>query len=380
MAIVAESFLPHVNGVTNSVLRIVEHLERRGHEAVVVAAGSAEQIRAAREGSLQHYESAPIVRWASLPMPRYPQVRLHLARTGTVADVLREIEPDVVHLASPFFIGMPTVRAAMSLHLPTVAVYQTDVASFVERYGLGMMRPLVWRHLRAIHQSADRTLAPSSAAIEDLRSQGVPRVHLWQRGVDSERFSPAHRDLSLHDQWAPRGEVVVGYLGRLAPEKQVGDLAALRSLPGVQVVVVGDGPSRSDLQRRLPEARFTGQLGGIELSRAVASFDIMVHTGPHETFCQSVQESLASGVPVVSVAAGGPIDLVDPSRSGWLYPVGDLNAMRDHVRDLAGDGRKRAAMGRYARESVRHRTWESVGDDLLTHYDELRLRTRTLAG
>lgn len=365
----AESFLPHVNGVTNSVLRVVEHLERRGHEAIVVAAGTSDQVTVTREKPIAHYGNAPIIRMASLALPRYPQVRLHLARTGTIVDILEQIQPDVVHLASPFFTGIPTTRAARNLGIPLVAVYQTDVASFVERYGLSVVRPLVWRHLRAIHQGADRNLAPSRTAIDDLQAQGIPRVHLWQRGVDARAFAPDHRSVALHDQWAPRGEVVVGYLGRLAPEKQVEDLEVLRDLPGMRLVVIGDGPSASSLRRRLPWAHFTGQLTGAELSRAVATVDVMVHTGPHETFCQSVQESLASAVPVVSVGAGGPLDLVDHSRSGWLYPPGDLDALREAVRDLVGDDRKRAAMGRYARESVRYRTWESIGDELLHHYE-----------
>lgn len=372
MAIVAESFLPHVNGVTNSVLRVVEHIEKRGHEAIVIAAGTSDQVALTRGQPVPLHGSTPIIRMASLALPRYPQVRLHLARTGTIADILKLIEPDIVHLASPFFTGIPTTRAARNLGIPLVAVYQTDVASFVERYGLSVVRPLVWRHLRAIHQGADRNLAPSRTAIDDLQAQGIPRVHLWQRGVDSAAFAPDHRSIALHDQWAPRGEVVVGYLGRLAPEKQVEDLEILRDLPGLRLVVIGDGPSGPSLRRRLPWAHFTGQLTGPELSRAVATVDVMVHTGPHETFCQSVQESLASAVPVVSVGAGGPLDLVDHSRSGWFYPPGDLYALRDAVRDLAGDVRKRAAMGRFARESVRHRTWESIGDELLAHYEDAR--------
>ena len=368
----AESFLPHINGVTNSVLRIIEHLERRGHEAVVIAPGSSGDEGAVSGDEFPSYADAPIVRVASLPMPRYPQVRVHLARTGTIVDVLREIDPDVVHLASPFFTGIPTLRAARMLGIPTVAAYQTDVASFVERYGLGVVRSLVWRHLRAIHQGADRTLAPSRSALADLQAQGIPRLHLWQRGVDSTRFSPMHRSVALHDQWAPRGEVVVGYLGRLAPEKQVEDLAALTDLPGIRLVIIGDGPCAWDLRQSLPNAHFTGQLTAAALSQAVATVDVMVHTGPHETFCQSVQESLASGTPVVSVAAGGPLDLVDPSRTGWLYPPGDLAGLRNAVRDLVGDARKRAAMGARARESVLHRSWESVGDQLLDHYETVR--------
>jgi phosphatidylinositol alpha 1,6-mannosyltransferase len=162
--------------------------------------------------------------------------------------------------------------------------------------------------------------------------------------------------------------LLVGYVGRLAPEKEVDQLRALSVLDGVRVVVVGDGPSRNELEHQLPEAVFLGFLSGAELSRAVASLDVMVHPGRHETFCQSVQEALSSGVPVVAAGAGGPLDLIDSSRTGWLYPPGDAQAFVDRVRDLVGDDAKRRAMGGAARASVEHRSWESVMRALMHHY------------
>jgi len=144
----------------------------------------------------------------------------------------------------------------------------------------------------------------------------------------------------------------------------------LGDLPGVRLVVIGDGPERERLTQRLPGAYFTGVLTGRDLSGAVASLDVMVHPGPYETFCQAAQEAMASGVPVVAVGAGGLLDLVDSSRTGWLYPPGDLQVLRAHVSDLAGDQAKRRAMGTAAHKSVRARTWPVVCDRLLGHYDE----------
>ena len=142
-------------------------------------------------------------------------------------------------------------------------------------------------------------------------------------------------------------------------------------MPGVRLVIIGDGPRQRRLREILPDAVFLGFLQGEELGRAVATLDVAVHPGPHETFCQSLQEVLASGVPAVAVAAGGPLDLVDPSRNGWLYPPGDLGAMRSHVADLVGDPSKARAMGRRARAGVEHRTWAYVGDELVAHYRNL---------
>jgi phosphatidylinositol alpha 1,6-mannosyltransferase len=358
VAIVSESFLPHVNGVTNSVVRVLEHLRRTGHPAIVLAPGSRPR----------RCEGARVVGLPSVPMPGYPQVRVSVATAGSIARELATFQPDVVHLASPFTVGGPAVRAAARLDIPVVAVYQTDVAGFATRYRLGATGEVVWHRIRSIHNRARLTLAPSRTAAADLCRHGVERVECWPRGVDTAVFSPRHRDPVLHHRLGG-GRVLVGYLGRLAPEKQVEDLMALDGLPGVQLVVIGDGPARGVLQRALPSARFLGLLQGRALSRAVATLDVAVQPGPYETFCQAAQEAMASGVPVVAVGAGGVAELVDNSRTGWLYPPGDLSLLRAAVADLAGDPAKRRAMGAAALQAVRSRTWPVVNAQLMAHYD-----------
>lgn len=357
VALITESFLPHVNGVSNSVCRVLEHLQRRGHQAVLVAPGPGPDS----------YAGASVVQAPSIPLPGYRQVRVGLASALWVADVLRRQRPDVVYLASPFMLGLSAAKAAERLGLPSVAVFQTDMAGFAERYHLGATQRVVWRRIREIHRRASLTLAPSRPALRMLVERGVPRVALWQRGVDAERFHPRHRDDRLRRRLAPCGEVLVGYLGRLAPEKQLTDLTAISSLPGIRLVLIGDGPDRRRLHNVLPGAEFLGFLSGDDLSRAVASLDVAVHPGEHETFCQAVQESLASGVPVVAVRAGGPMDLVRPGENGELYRPGDMLGFRRHVSRLTVDADHRARLAAGARPSVTARTWDALGDDLLGH-------------
>jgi phosphatidylinositol alpha 1,6-mannosyltransferase len=196
-------------------------------------------------------------------------------------------------------------------------------------------------------------------------------VHRWARGVDIDRFSPVHADPALRARLAPDGELLVGFVGRLAPEKEVDRLAALAAVPGIRVVVVGDGPELPALREQLPNAAFLGAKYGDELSAAYASFDVFVHTGPHETFCQAVQEALASGLPVVSPDAGGPRDLVTPGRTGFLVPENDDGgALRVAVATLT-DSVLRAQFGVAARRSVLRRSWPAVCDELLGHYAQV---------
>lgn len=361
VAIVTESFLPQTNGVVHSVLRVLDHFAEHGIEAKVIAPHDP-------AGQPAEVAGAEVVGIPSRALPGYPDVRVATGRHEQLDRALASFRPDIVHLASPFVLGWRGVRAANALGIPSVAVYQTDVPSFAIRYGVPWAHRLLSTRVREIHSAATLTLAPSTASVQVLSGLGIDRVRLWRRGVDCERFHPRRRDDALRLRLAPHGEKLVGFVGRLAREKQAHDLAALSVLPGVRIVVVGDGPERSRLQRLMPDAHFAGMLHGDALATAMASLDVLVHTGESETFCQVVQEALASGVPVVSVRAGGPIDLVDHSRTGWLYPAGRLAAMVDQVRDLTGDELKRRAFARAARSSVLNRSWHSICGELVGHY------------
>ncbi|MGY1604065.1 glycosyltransferase family 4 protein [Geodermatophilus sp. SYSU D00815] len=360
VAIVSESFLPQVNGVTNSVLRICEQLSRAGHEALVVAPGPGPT----------EWSGVPVVRTPSWPLPGYRDFRVALPYAAMAA-TLRAFAPDVVHLASPAVLGVQGATAAARLGVPCVAVYQTDLAAFAARYGLGVAEPALWRRTVRVHAAAARTLAPSRAAVRQLEDHGVPRVARWGRGVDLDRFSPQRRDEALRREWAPDGRLVVGYVGRLAHEKELGLLGAVQELPGVRLVVVGDGPQRRQLARQLDRAHFTGQLGGDALATAFASLDVFVHTGSHETFCQAAQEALASGVPVVAPAAGGLLDLVRPGGNGLLFEPGSAADLAARVRELAEQPGFRRWAGVQARRSVEGRTWEALVGELVRHYRDV---------
>ncbi|MEU4894965.1 glycosyltransferase family 1 protein [Streptomyces sp. NPDC044780] len=382
VAIVTESFPPDINGVAHCTLQTADHLHRRGHHPLVIAPagppGGPPPATAGgppeSQGELDRSHPYPVVRIPSLPLPGYPQVRVALP-SRRLAAAITSHHSDVVHLASPFVLGARGMTAALRLRIPAVAVYQTDLGAYARTY-LGAGESAAWRRIRAVHTAADRTLAPSTAAARDLDEHGVPRVRLWPRGVDTERFHPSRRDPELRRSLAPGGELIVGYIGRLAPEKSVELLAPLSELPGIQVVVVGDGPSEPALRSAMPRARFLGRRTGDDLARVFASLDVFAHTGPQETFCQTVQEAQASGVPVVAPAAGGPLDLVDHGRTGLLVPPGDATEVSDAVSLLAADARLRATLGRAGREAVEDRTWEAIGDQLIDHYGEV-LAART---
>lgn len=362
VAIVAESFLPNVNGVSNSVVRVLEHLRRTGHQALVIAPDAPPGEPCAD----RLHDGVRVHRAPSRMFPKVTTLPLGVP-TPRIVRVLRGFDPDVVHLASPALLGYGGLLAARRLGVPTVAVYQTDVPGFAASYGIPFAARAAWAWFRRLHSLADRTLAPSTATMEALIAQGVPRLHRWARGVDLIRFAPSARDEALRRRWSPHGKPIVGFVGRLAPEKHVDRLAVLAAAGAVQLVVVGDGIDQRKLQSLMPTAVFTGALHGGELAAAYASMDVFVHPGEHETFCQVVQEALASGLPVIAPDAGGPRDLVTPQRTGLLLPVERFEALLPAaVAHLIGE---RDRYSPAARRSVLGRGWPVICDELMGHYE-----------
>ncbi|MGD9618966.1 MAG: glycosyltransferase family 4 protein [Mycolicibacterium sp.] len=362
VAIVAESFLPNVNGVTNSVLRVIEHLRRTGHEVLVIAPDTPRGQPAADKV----HDGIRVHRVPSRMFPKVTSLPLGVPLPRIVG-VLRGFEPDVVHLASPALLGYGGLHAARHLGVPTVAVFQTDIAGFARSYGIGVASRAAWAWTRHLHRRADRTLAPSSSAMESLIAQGIPRVHCWSRGVDVTGFAPSARDERLRRAWSPDDKPIVGFVGRLAPEKHVERLAVLGNRADLQLVIVGDGIDRAKLEKLIPSAVFTGALYGTALSSAYASMDVFVHAGEHETFCQAVQEAMASGLPVIAPDAGGPRDLVAPYRTGLLLPVDDFERrLPKSVEHLVAERRRYSVA---ARRAVLGRTWPVICDELLGHYE-----------
>ena len=409
IGIVTESFPPEVNGVAHSVLRVAEHLVSRGHQPLVIApqpatgqpptgqpptgqpptgqpptgqppTGQSPPGQPASAGAADTQHGFPVIRVRSVPFPGYRSVRLGLA-SPAIQRALLGHRAELVHLASPFFLGALGSRSARRLRLPVVAVYQTDVPGYARAYHWGRLaEAAAWRWLRDIHNAADRTLAPSTGSVERLAAHGVQRIWLWGRGVDTQRFTPAARSSALRQTLAPGGEVLAGYVGRLAPEKQVELLAGVAALPGVRLVIVGSGPAEARLRRLMPSAVFLGQQRGEQLARIFASLDVFVHSGCHETFGQTIQEAAASGLPVVAPAVGGPLDLVEDGVTGYLVAPGDADALTAATRRLVADPLAREAMGRAARQRVLARSWTALGDQLIGHYAAVLGERCPLAG
>jgi phosphatidylinositol alpha 1,6-mannosyltransferase len=370
VAIVTESFLPSINGVTNSVLRVIDTLLQEGHELLVIAPTS--------EGP--SYRGVPVIKSPAVVLSGFPVA----IPTPLISAALDRFGPDVIHVAAPFWLGGEAIAYGHRRGIPTVAIYQTDVAGYMKRYGLDFATTIVDAITAGIHKLATLNLAPTQDGVDRLQSLGISRVAVWGRGVDLELFSPGRRTTSaveeLRRAWAPHGERIVGYVGRLAPEKQVGRLIELCGIPGSRIVIVGDGPDRQELEDRFTgyPVIFTGRLSGDDLANAYAAMDVFVHAGTEETFGQTIQEAHASGLPVIAPSIGGQRHLIREGINGYLVDHTRWGAFREKVHALVDDEVLRRTMSREAYLAVAEKSWDNNNQALLGHYASV-LATRTRA-
>lgn len=363
VAIIAEAFLPKVDGVSKTAFMTMHYLRQTGREVLIFAPDIAPD----------HLGDTPIVRVPSLSVPRVPETRMGLPNPF-LTHKLEAFQPDLIHLFSPAVMSVSGMAVGRHLGVPIVANYQTDLPGYTEAYGVPFMKPMMWNWLRYIHNGCHLTLAPSNHTIDELRDQGFKRLRRWGRGVDSARFSPAHRSQNWRERLLAGRDpdsLLCVYVGRLAAEKRVDLLLDVARLPGVALTIIGDGSEREQLESLFAgtNAHFMGYLFGPDLPAAFASADVFLFTGPNETFGQVVQESMASGLPSVVIDQGGVRDLVDDGISGFVCE-GTPAAFAERVRWLRDHPQARQQMAHTARQMAAGRPWERVLSQLEDHYAE----------
>jgi glycosyltransferase involved in cell wall biosynthesis len=310
---------------------------------------------------------------ASLPFLPYDYYRVGLPYFQGIDQALNRFSPDLVHAVSPTFLGMYALGYARRRGIPAVSSYHTRFVSYFPYYGLGGLERFGWGFLRWFYNQFAATYAPSETAARELADHGVASVELWERGIDTARFSPRFRDPALRQRiGADRGPIVL-YVGRLVREKDLADLADAATLlrerhQPARFVLVGDGPMRAELERRLPDAHFAGHQAGADLARWYASADFFLFPSTTETFGNVVLEAFASGLPTVGAAAGGVQDLVQPGVNGLLATPRDPRDLADKIEILLRNPSYAARLRRGALETAERYRWPAVNGRLLDSY------------
>lgn len=322
ISLVTDAWLPQVNGVTTTWTRIVAELEASGHGVQVV--------------SPDHF--------ATVPCPRYPEIRLALAWSGA-RRLLSSQRPHAVHIATEGPLGLACRAHCRRAGIPFTTSFHTRFPEYLRAYA-HIPERVTYRLLRWFHDAAARTLVPTPSLQAELETRGFRNIMCWTRGVDTGLFRPRA------EAFYPLPRPIFLYAGRVAVEKNLEAFLSL-DLPGSKVVV-GDGPARAALERRFPFVHWAGFRFGEELARHYAGADVFVFPSCTDTFGIVMLEANACGLPVAAFPVPGPADLVVNGRNGILHH--DLRTAC--LEALAVDRRR-------CREWSEQHTWRRCADLLL---------------
>jgi sulfoquinovosyltransferase len=354
----------HVSGYANRFKEMLKFLDKAGDEVDILTVDSKMPAADLPRSFLKY----PIRHTQGFTFPLYNQISLTFDLPEMKgARIMEKFQPDLIHVTSPGFLLYAAIFYARVLCIPLVMSYHTHLPTYGKNYlsFVPGIEKFCWELLRWAHSRADLTLVTSPQMQAELTSNGIPRVDVWRKGIDTERFDPKFKSLDMRKRMSDghADDFLMVYVGRLGAEKRLKDIKEmLARMPNARLAIVGRGPQEEELKEWFAGTKtvFCGQLSGDELSQAFASADVFCMPSDSETLGFVVLESMASGVPVVGAAAGGIPDLISDGETGYLVPPGDTEAFCAKMRALATDTTLRTQMGKAARQEAERWGWEAA--------------------
>jgi glycosyltransferase involved in cell wall biosynthesis len=368
LAVVTETYPPDLNGVATTLAELVNGLLARHHQVQLIHPLSHPTERPGSELAErnQHHANCEELLLPAIPLPAYPGQQMGWPALGALHKLWSTTRPDVVHIATEGPLGWAALQISRHLGIPVCTDFRTNFHTYSEHYGFGWLRWPILEYLRRFHNTAQCTLVPTESLRRDLMELGFHNLRAVARGVDTERFSPHHRDPALRSRWgAGDSTLVLLYVGRLAAEKNLDTLklayaAILSGQRDVRLVLVGKGPLEGELRARFPEAILAGPRSGPELSAHYASADLFLFPSLTETYGNVTAEALASGLPVVAFASGAAALLVRTGSNGALVEAGNNAAFVDAAVALSAQQPQLPILGKAARRRALDLRWSKV--------------------
>lgn len=383
IALFTDTYTPDVNGVALTLNRWVDYLNRHGHQVIVFAPEPDQKVEFEKQ----------IKRYKSYPFFLYPELQAAIVNPLDVKQRLLDFQPDIVHVATPFNLGIFGRRYALKYDIPFVASYHTNFDQYLQSYKLEWAKPVLDRYLAWFHQECQGVFAPSKDTARQLNDQAYPNVKIWPRGVDHKQFEPAqcklwaknaaNKEFGLH-----KNKTTILYVGRLAQEKSIDVLIdTIKELPlhlqhKIEVALVGDGPIRQNIQEVVDKydlpVKLLGFLKGDDLTLAYQTADIFFFPSSTETFGNVVLEALSCGLPVIGANAGGVKELVISAHNGILCPPGNKDSFSDALTFLINQPTVRKYYGAKAREFALKQSWDTIMGDLLAEFEAIQKKRMVL--
>ncbi|MBO7744603.1 glycosyltransferase family 1 protein [Paenibacillus sp. MWE-103] len=378
LALFTDTFAPEINGVARTLERWTNYLQARDVPCLVFAPDPA---------SSKSPEASPFVeRFASMPFFLYPECRLALPNPIHVRRALDAFRPTVIHVATPFNLGLFGIHYAKKHRIPLVASYHTHFDRYLAFYNIQWMVKMLWRYINWFHQDCRYIFVPSKSTLHDLKERGwdEKRLAVWTRGVDTKSYHPnVDKAQLLASHGLKNSPYIVFYAGRLAPEKNadvaISAFAKFRRdvCKDAVLVIAGDGPSSEQLkQQALQEgvdAHFLGFTAMPELQQWYAAADVFLFPSSTETFGNVVLEAMACGAPVVCADTGGVTDTVRHEWNGLRCEPGSADSFAAALERLYRDESLRNRMRARGLAHSMRQSWDAIFDELLARVAEVSL-------
>jgi len=370
IAFFTDTYLPEINGVTNTLSRLGNYLDRSNIHQLVIAPEYEEENT--------HCDSAwrRVFRFKGMTTSLSPRSRLAIPAHWDINRICDDFMPDLIHVTTELGIGFRGMRYAQSRGIPLVMSYHTDYCKYLKYHNLDFLRPFIGSYLAWFYSFSCHTLVPSQYTLGELSQMGYRNLDIWSRGIDSSKFSPKFRNEELRSKMA-EGKFIFLYVGRLSAEKNLSLLLHAadkleKHFPGQSAFIfTGDGPYAEIIKNNnLPNVILTGFKRGRELSEIYASADCFAFPSATETFGNVVLEALASGLPVVSVTGGGVTDFLVHDNNALLCAPDEISDFTNNLVSIMENSKLRTQLSVNARKSALSRDWNHILSGLVDVYAE----------
>lgn len=361
--IYAGTFIKNQDGVARATYRLVQTLLNQNIQVLVLAPKATPQNRP----GLTIYEVP------SVPCPLYKDYHMAIPN-GKIIRWIKGFKPDIIHIATPDFIGIQILQFAKIAHIPVVSIHHTDFCEYLPYYNLSFLQEFFWDVFTKFYNFTERTFAPTEEIKKKLESRGVKHVSVWSRGIDREAFHPKFRSELLRTRWNAKNKKVIMYVGRFVWYKDLRIVYKVyqrfqdRIDKDIVFVMVGSGPVEPILRKKMPKAKFTGYLQGKSLSKVFASGDIFLFPSTTETFGQVIQEALSSGMPAVVSNKGGCQEIIQKSHGGIIAKAKNVDEFYEAVKELVDNHTTYNQVRSNGLKYAKKRTWEKINLELVRKY------------
>lgn len=367
VAIFTDTFLPQINGVTKTLSKYIEYMEKEQIDYRIFAP----------EDRDYEYDNKTIT-FYSIKFFLYPECRLALPNYFSIVKELDSFKPDIIHVVTPFNIGLCGYKYAKANNIPIVSSYHTNIPQYLNYFNLGVLENAAWNFFRWFHNNCEKNYCPSNSTLELLNKKGIKNLEIWGRGISTNKFSPKHRDAEMRKALGIDNKLVFLYVGRMSAEKDLDIFIDIvyrinkQYKDKVHFLMVGDGPILREIKDKAPEnMTFTGFKQGEELSKIYASSDVFLFTSSTETYGNVILEAMASGLPVIACYEGGIKENLIDGYNGIACRVRNIDDFYNGSVKMIDDKNLRLNIKSNGLKYASTKSWDNVFDGLLNSFKEV---------